>query len=209
MDDIGHKNFYLNTPTKRKEYVRMELKSFPEDVIKHYNLRELATDDGKLYVEISKGMYGLPQAGIIAQELLGDRLGKHGYSQSKYTPGLWTHKWRPVAFLLIVDGFGVLYIEKERAQQLIDALGDYEIEIDWKESKHAGIDLNFDSRHRKVHLSMLGYVRKACKCFNHEMPKRKQDSPHAHTKPNFGAKVQFAREVDDSRLRPYFAQKNG
>ena len=73
---------------ERKEYMRMELKKFPEDVIKHYNLRELATNDGKLYVEISKGIYGLPQAGIIPQELLDDRLGKHGYSQNKYTPGL-------------------------------------------------------------------------------------------------------------------------
>ena len=152
MDDIGHKNFYLNTPTKRKEYVRMELKSFPEDVIKHYNLRELATDDGKLYVEISKGMYGLPQAGIIAQELLEDRLGKHGYDQSKYTPGLWTHKWRPVAFSLIVDDFDVKYIGKEHAQHLIDVLGDYEIEIDRKGSKYASIDLYFNHRNIKVHL---------------------------------------------------------
>ena len=79
-------------------------------------------------------------------------------------------------------------------------MGDYEIEIDWKGSKHAGIDLDFYYRNRKVHLYMLGYVKKACKRFNHEMPKRKQDSPHAHTKPNFGAKVQFAKEVDDSRL---------
>jgi len=35
-----------------------------------------------------KGMYGLPQAGIIAQELLAERLGKHGYSQSDIIPGL-------------------------------------------------------------------------------------------------------------------------
>ena len=83
------------------------MKKNPEDVIKHYNLRELATNDGKLYVEVSKGMYGLPQAGIISQELLEDRPGKHGYSQSKCTPGLWTHKWRLVAFSLIVDDFGV------------------------------------------------------------------------------------------------------
>ena len=126
------------------DYMRMELKNFPEDVIEHYNLRELATNDGKLYVEISKGMYGLPQAGIIAQELLEARLGKHGYKQSRFTPGLWTHKWRPIAFSLIVDDFGVKYIGEEHAQHLIDALGDYEIEIDWKGSKYAGIDLDFD-----------------------------------------------------------------
>ena len=48
---------------KRKEYMRIELENFPEDVIEHYILRDIEKDD-KVYVEISKGVYGLPQAGI-------------------------------------------------------------------------------------------------------------------------------------------------
>ena len=66
------------------------------------------------------------------------------------------------------------------AEHLIDALGDYEIEIDWKGSKYAGIDLDFDYRKRKVYLSMLGYVKRVCKRFNHEMPKRKQVATRTH-----------------------------
>jgi hypothetical protein len=42
----------------------------PDDVIMHYNLTDLATPDGYVYCKIQKGMYGLPQAGIIAQQLL-------------------------------------------------------------------------------------------------------------------------------------------
>ena len=42
-----------------------------------------------------------------------------------------------------------------RSTYVIDALVGYEIEIDWKGSKYAGIDLDFDYRNRKVHLSML------------------------------------------------------
>jgi hypothetical protein len=57
-------------------------------------------------------MYGLPQAGIIAQELLAKRLRKHGYTQSKTMPGLWTHEWHPITFSLIVDNFGVNTLEK-------------------------------------------------------------------------------------------------
>ncbi len=64
-------------------------------------------------------MYGLPQAGIIAQELLAKRLKEHGYSQSKTTPGLWTHEWQPITFSLVVDNFGVKYIGKEHAQHLL------------------------------------------------------------------------------------------
>ena len=62
----------------------MELENFPEDVIEHYTLRDSEKDD-KVYVEISKGMYGLLQAGIIAQELLEKRLLKHGYLQIEST----------------------------------------------------------------------------------------------------------------------------
>ena len=192
------KNFYLNTPMKRKEYMRMELKNFPEDVIQQYKLREMAVG-GKVYVEISKGMYGLPQAGIIAQELLEKRLAKHDYTQSTRTPGLWTHKWRPICFSLIVDDFGVKYVGEEHALHLIKALGDYDVEVDWKGKKYGGIDLDFDYEKRKVHLSMLGYVPKACKRFQHLLPKKKQDSPYPHTKPNYGAKVQYTKEEDTSR----------
>jgi hypothetical protein len=36
-------------------------------------------------------MYGLPQAGIISQELLEERLAIHRYTQSQLTPGLWNN----------------------------------------------------------------------------------------------------------------------
>ena len=75
-------NFYLMTPLKRKEYVRMKLDNFPEDVIDHYNLRAKATTDGYVYVAVKRGMYGLPQSGILAQELLEKRLEDVGYHQS-------------------------------------------------------------------------------------------------------------------------------
>jgi len=79
------KNFYLNTPMVRYEYMRLKLADMPDDVIEHYKLLDVATPDGFVYCVIRKGMYGLPQAGIIAQELLAKRLKEHGYSQSETT----------------------------------------------------------------------------------------------------------------------------
>ena len=90
------KNFYLNTPMVRYEYVRIKIDDIPEEIIVEYKLRDKVTTNGHVYVEIQKGMYGLPQAGILAQELLEKRLNEHGYSQSKAVPGLWTHKTRPI-----------------------------------------------------------------------------------------------------------------
>ena len=43
---MGISIFYLNTPLPRKEYVRMKLKDFDEQVIQQYNLKDIATADG-------------------------------------------------------------------------------------------------------------------------------------------------------------------
>jgi hypothetical protein len=66
---IDINNFYLNTPLGRFEYMVINLASLPQETIEKYDLNELA-QDGKVYIEIQKGMYGLPQAGILANELL-------------------------------------------------------------------------------------------------------------------------------------------
>jgi hypothetical protein len=62
-------------------------------------------------------MYGLLQAGIIAQDLLTKRLNKAAYRQSKITPGYWQHDWQPISFTLVVDGFSVKYINKDNQRQ--------------------------------------------------------------------------------------------
>ncbi len=85
-------------------------------------LRDKATPDGYVYCKIQKGVYGLPEAGIIAQQLLEERLEKHGYRQSKTTPGLWKHDTHSISFSLVVDNFGVKYVGKENTQHLLDAV---------------------------------------------------------------------------------------
>ena len=54
----------------RPEYLKMKLANFPDDVIAHYKLKEKVTKDGFIFCKICKGMYGLPHAGLIAQQLL-------------------------------------------------------------------------------------------------------------------------------------------
>ena len=142
---IDLKDFYLNTPMDRPEYLRMKLAHFPQDVIDHYNLNDLVDNKGFVYVRCERGMYGLPHAGIIAQQLLEKRLAEHGYHQSEHTPGFWTHEWRPICFSLIVDDFGVKYVGREHAEHLLNVLKkDYVASEDWEGEKYAGIDLDWD-----------------------------------------------------------------
>ena len=63
------KNFYLNTPLKRYEYLRLKMSDIPEDVQHHYELQK-KTSESWVFIKIRKGMYGLPPAGLLAQELL-------------------------------------------------------------------------------------------------------------------------------------------
>jgi hypothetical protein len=62
-------NYYLGTPLPRFEYMKMLLSRFPEEIIQKYNLNALAID-GWVYIKIRKGMYGLKQAGLLANQLL-------------------------------------------------------------------------------------------------------------------------------------------
>jgi hypothetical protein len=81
-------------------------------------------------------MYGLPQVGIIAQDLLQARLAKVGYHQSKIIPCLWTHETRKTCLTLVIDDFAIKFTSMEDAQHLIDALKqDYTITIDWDATK--------------------------------------------------------------------------
>jgi hypothetical protein len=69
------------------EYMRIPITLIPQEIIDQYNLLPLVSD-GHVYIEVQKGMYGLPQAGILANQLVARCLAIHGYHQTKFTPGL-------------------------------------------------------------------------------------------------------------------------
>jgi hypothetical protein len=62
-------NFYLGTPLDRPEYVRIHISQIPNEFIEEYNLHQYV-HDGWVYFEITKGVYGLKQAGKLANDLL-------------------------------------------------------------------------------------------------------------------------------------------
>lgn len=72
-------NFYLMAPMTRYEYVRMNLQDFPEEIIAEYNLRDIADKNDCVIAKCRKCVYGLPQAGILANKYLEKRLNEYGY----------------------------------------------------------------------------------------------------------------------------------
>jgi hypothetical protein len=119
MRDI--KNYYIGTPLPRFEYMKMLVSRFPEEIVQNYNLNALAVN-GWVYIEIRKGMYGLKQAGLLANQLLQTQLAPFGYYPVRHTPGLKLHKTRPISFTLVVDDFAVEYVGKQHSEHLRNAL---------------------------------------------------------------------------------------
>jgi hypothetical protein len=195
---IDISDFYLGTPLDSVEYMRIPEKHIPEVIMTQYKLRPLL-HNGSVLAEIHKGMYGLPQAGILANNRLQEHLQEHGYTQTPHTPGLFRHETRPVMFSLIVDDFGVQYKGREHAEHLITTLQLlYKITIDWSGTKYCGLTLDWNYVERVVLMSMPGYVEKALVRFQSTPPKRPQHSPHAWSAPTYGAATQYALPDDDS-----------
>ena len=185
-------NFYLGTPMERPEYMRLPIKIIPQEIIDKYDL-EKKVEDGWVYVKILKGMYGLPQAGLLANNLLSKRLVAAGYYQCQFTPGLWRHVWRPITFALVVDDFGIKVSGDVHANHLVQTLTKhYDVTIDWKGELFVGIKLEWDYKNRTLDTHIPDFVPKALHKYQHPKPAKPQHAPAKAVPIQYGAKVQTA-----------------
>jgi hypothetical protein len=133
----------------------------PDEIIQAYKLHDKVSN-GYIYVELRKAVYGLKQAGKLANDLLQKRLALDGYRPTKHTPGLWKHDTRPLAFTLVVEDFGVKYIDIKDAKHLEACLTKhYPMKSDWTAGRYLGIYLQWDYTNGTVTLTMPGYVKNA------------------------------------------------
>ena len=207
-------NFYLITPFERPEdyeYMWIPLWVFPKDIREEYGIDKLAVD-GRVLAEIQTGMYGLPQAGIIAYKKLVKHLKDADYHPCKYTPGLFKHRTRPIMFSLVVDDFGVKYTRREDVDHLISSLEKhYDVTADWDGKIFVGLHLKWDYDNRTVDCHIPGFSQKALTRFQHLPPSSPQHSPHPWTPPKYGKNVQFVKDIESnpnlSKEQKKFAQE--
>jgi hypothetical protein len=193
---IDIKDFYLGTPMARYEYMRIPVPDIPPTILAQYQLAPLIHNNS-VTVEIRKGMYGLPQAGILAHDRLVEHLARHGYIKTPHTAGLFRHVTRPIQFTLVVDDFGVKYTGTENAQHLIDTLQAlYTITIDWAGTRYLGLTLAWNYEHRTLDMSMPDYIDQALTRFQRSPPTKPQHAPHPWTPPNYGVTTQLTPAPD-------------
>ncbi len=127
------------------KYVHIKITDIPKEFILEYNLTGKEDHNVWISFEIQRGCYGLPQAGILANDLLCGRLEKEGYYEATMTPGLWKHKWRQIQFCLIVNDFGVEYVGIKHFNHLLAVLLWYhQVQTNMAGDKIAGLNVQWD-----------------------------------------------------------------
>ena len=124
--------------------MKIALSITPKEIIIQYNLRALVTD-GRVYMEIRKGMPGLKQAGKITNNRLKLHLSKFGYAPVAHTTSLWKYSSKNIKFTLAVDNFGVKYVGKQHTEHLIQVLQQlYTLCIDCTGTFFCGLTIAWD-----------------------------------------------------------------
>ena len=80
---------------ERPDYMFLPLDLIPSEFSKANKLKEISKN-GKVYINITKVIYGLPQDGLLANKQLQRSLFKEGYFPCKDSIGIWKHQYRPI-----------------------------------------------------------------------------------------------------------------
>jgi hypothetical protein len=184
------KIFYLTAALEYFEYMKIPLALFPVWKIKQYNLHKLALD-GWVYIKMRRAVWGLPQAGILANKQLRCKLAPFGYHESINTPGLWRHESQPLTFTLVVGDFGVKFVNRADADHLISSIKKtYTLTEDWTGSLYCDITLEWDYVGCTVNILMQGYIKMKLQEYKHIMPKTLQTCPYLPEPKKFGTEAQ-------------------
>ena len=169
-------DYYLGTPMDPSDWQWMyiDAKDIPQETI---DLYDIEIRNGKACVCIMKGMYGLPNAGRIAQDQLIGFLEQDGYEQ-QHTECLFKHNTRDIYFMLVVDDFGIKHKYPEDLEHLHSTLKKhYTITCDPTGSKYLGINIDHDRENSLISLSMPNYVSDALARFGVQKVNTNTHSP--------------------------------
>jgi len=210
------KDFYLGTPLPNTEYMRIKLDHIPQHVIDRYAMADFAHNNAVI-VAVDKGIYGLPQAGILAQDRLVKHLATHGYKQAEHTPCLFRHESNSVSFTLVVDDFGIKYKDEADADHLLAALRELYIMTEDRatKQKYVGITIDHDRDDNAIYLTMPGYVNKAMTRFG-TAKRQGAKSPIIYIPPLRGPAQQMVPDVSpeaaqyvDATMKTYVQEVTG
>ncbi len=154
---------------------------------------------GFVHLEMQKAVWGLPQVGILANKRLRRKLTPFEYFEHVSTPGLWYHKTWPISFTLVVDNFGVKYMNRDNIDDLIALIKKtYNLTKGWMGNLYCGICLDWDYTNHTVNISMPGYIEKNLQQYSYIASKQVQKCLYMPAPKRFGSKAQAPLPSDSS-----------
>ena len=168
-------DFYLGSPLDRDEFMILSWDQVPPQ--SRAEFKDIEWRNGKALVKVTKGIYGLPQSGLLAQKRLHQHLAKAGYFPTK-TACLFKHESRQTIFTIVVDDFGISYGNDDDLAHLLSTIeGQYAITTDYPGEKYVGLNLEWDYKKRTCRVRMKDYIKKTMEQFNVVKNKRNTHTP--------------------------------
>ena len=195
-------DFYLYSDLDHPEYMFIMRSDIPQETWDLYNMDSFCpVGQDRIYVEITKGIYGLRQSGNLAQKALIQHLAKNGYHETR-TSMLFNHVTDDINFTLVVDDFAIAS-KDGAADRLYKVLREvYTLKVDEKGSKYCGMSITFAPDRLSVEVCCKGYVAHALKLLN-VVHTRTEHSPERFIPAKYGTKDSQRPPSDKSqRLSP-------
>jgi hypothetical protein len=105
----------------------------------------------------------------------------------------------PISFTLVLDDFGVKYVNKANVEHLLESFqATYILTADWTGDLYCGITLGWDYNNQYIDISMPGYIKKKLQDYGHLVPNRLQSCPYAPEPKQFGVTVQAFAPPNDT-----------
>jgi hypothetical protein len=102
-------------------------------------------------------------------------------------------------FTLVVDNFGVKYVNKDNVDHLIASIKkDYMLTKDWTGNLYCGIQLDWDYAGQTVDISMPGYIKKKLQEYGHIIPRKIQRCLYSPEPKKIGSEAQASFPQDDT-----------
>ena len=140
--------------------------------------------------KIVKALYGMPEAGLLAQRDLIALLKPHGYIMSPTTPCLFTNPHTHVSFVLWVDDFLIKYKTafKHEMEAFFDILrSKYQVKVDWTGRRYLGLTIHRNRPRSSITVQMPGYIMRLFRKLCIPIPTTPAHSPMTPLPRTFGA----------------------
>jgi len=180
-------DFYLMSSLKQPEWIKIPIKHIPLSLLEQHDLIKFIFDD-HILCRVDGTMYGHPAAGRLANADLVQHLAAHDYLQDANIPCLFKHVTAPISFSLVVDDFGIKYVNDSDLTTLISTLRKkYELRVDLTGSKYIGVRLDWDYTANTLTPSMPKYVDAGIARFCPDGAPKPSKTPGIYVQPTFGA----------------------